>query len=101
MSLNLSGDCDVKRTFLAYLPNHCPFNIAHHPGWASMTISEKVKLMQVRPFLDYATYEEAVRWMWAHRQPLPINDENWGCRQDHLQEVCIRAQIPEGGQTNA
>jgi hypothetical protein len=82
-------------------PDHCTFHAEHHTGWMSMSITEKIKLMQERPFLDYATYGEAVRWMWEHRQPLPINDENWGCRQDHLPEVRISGQSTASEQANA
>lgn len=81
--------------------DHCTFHAEHHTGWMSMSITEKIRLMQERPFLDYATYGEAVRWIWEHHQPLPINDDNWGCGQDQLAEVLINGQTPASKQTNA
>jgi hypothetical protein len=82
-------------------PDHCSYHVEHHMGWMSISIMEKIKLMQDRPFLDYSTYCEAVRWMWMNRKPLTINDENWGCIKDALLEVCYHNQMITKGQFNA
>ena len=86
---------------LDFPPDHCTFHAEHQTGWMSMSVMEKIQMMQERPFLDYATYGEAVRWMWEHHQPLPINDENWGCRQNPLREIQSSGSGTAGETINA
>jgi hypothetical protein len=81
--------------------DHCIFHVEHRAGWMSMSVMEKIMLMQERPFLDYATYCEALRWMWDNHQPLPINNENWGCRQDLFQIIRVSERGTEIEVANA
>lgn len=79
--------CGFKQVVLH--PNQCTYHIDHKFGWATMSLEEKLKLMQETPFFDSSTYHQAVHWIHSNKKPLPINDDNWGFIKESFQEIVI------------
>ncbi len=79
--------CGYSQVILS--PDKCTYHLYHKNGWTSISIVDKILMMQIRPFLDYTVYNEAVKWIHDNKQPLPINCENWGCANESLKEIEI------------
>ena len=67
----------------------CTFHIDHTQGWEAMTPMQKIKFLEERPGLGYGVVWETGIYALEHGVRLDINEENWGFRDENLEEyVC-------------
>ncbi len=88
LACHAASACGLQQ--VVFPPEACVYHIDHAGGWMSMSIMEKIQMMDRKPTMDAALCGEAIDWMHANNSPLPVNDEKWGCADEIFDEIGCR-----------
>ncbi len=66
--------------------DHCTYHVSHQAGWELQDPMKKIYFDINMPMLDWNTAQAACEHMYLKKEVLPINDENWGLKNEQLHE---------------